>query len=240
MASTNKTQNYELSQYIGSDKPTYLGDYNADMLKIDTQMKRNADDVASVSSIANTASTTANTALQDAENAQSSANDAQTSANTANATATTALNKALKNESNINNFNLTSISDLAVTHTGNGSITPRGSAPLKIAKNSDGSLCKIYGVFRCSRFGSEDIIITSNDTGLRPESDIVISPAGFRFFVYSNGQSMNDVTFTIKTTGEIVIRIGYDAGFSYEDVYLFPFLIFVKDFGDVIPVEPNV
>ena len=36
MASTNKTQNLELSQYIGTDKPTYLGDYNSDMLKIDT------------------------------------------------------------------------------------------------------------------------------------------------------------------------------------------------------------
>lgn len=36
MASTNKTPNIELSQYIGTDKPTYLTDYNTDMLKIDT------------------------------------------------------------------------------------------------------------------------------------------------------------------------------------------------------------
>lgn len=43
MASTNKTTNYELSQYVGSDKPTYLGDYNSDMLKIDAGMKANAD-----------------------------------------------------------------------------------------------------------------------------------------------------------------------------------------------------
>lgn len=41
MSSTNKTSNYELSQYIGTDKPTYLGDYNGDMLKIDEQMKNN-------------------------------------------------------------------------------------------------------------------------------------------------------------------------------------------------------
>lgn len=41
MSSTNKTSNYELSQYIGTDKPTYLGDYNGDMLKIDGQMKNN-------------------------------------------------------------------------------------------------------------------------------------------------------------------------------------------------------
>lgn len=43
MSSTNKTNNYNLSQYIGTDKPTYLGDYNGDMLKIDTQMKNNAN-----------------------------------------------------------------------------------------------------------------------------------------------------------------------------------------------------
>lgn len=35
MSSTNKTSHYDLSQYIGTDKPTYLGDYNSDMSKID-------------------------------------------------------------------------------------------------------------------------------------------------------------------------------------------------------------
>lgn len=35
MASTNKTANLKLSQYINSDKPSYLQDYNEDMLKID-------------------------------------------------------------------------------------------------------------------------------------------------------------------------------------------------------------
>lgn len=35
MSSTNKTNYYKLSQYIGTDKPAYLGDYNSDMSKID-------------------------------------------------------------------------------------------------------------------------------------------------------------------------------------------------------------
>lgn len=43
MSSTNKTPNYDLSQFVGTDKPTYLGDYNGDMLKIDAQMKANND-----------------------------------------------------------------------------------------------------------------------------------------------------------------------------------------------------
>ena len=36
MSSTNKTTNLELSQFIGSDSPKWLTDYNADMEKIDT------------------------------------------------------------------------------------------------------------------------------------------------------------------------------------------------------------
>ena len=43
MSSTNKTTNYNLSQFVGSDKPAWLADYNQDMSKIDTQMKANAD-----------------------------------------------------------------------------------------------------------------------------------------------------------------------------------------------------
>ena len=35
MSSTNKTTNLELSQFVGSDKPTWLVDYNGDMAKID-------------------------------------------------------------------------------------------------------------------------------------------------------------------------------------------------------------
>ena len=47
MASTNKTENYDLSQFVGTDRPTWLGDYNDDMTKIDAQLKQNADDIAS-------------------------------------------------------------------------------------------------------------------------------------------------------------------------------------------------
>lgn len=47
MTATNQTKNYNLSQFAGTDRPTWLGDYNGDMTKIDTQLKRNADDIAS-------------------------------------------------------------------------------------------------------------------------------------------------------------------------------------------------
>lgn len=46
MTATNKTENYQLSQFVGSDRPTWLVDYNNDMARIDAQMKQNADDIA--------------------------------------------------------------------------------------------------------------------------------------------------------------------------------------------------
>lgn len=43
MTATNHTKNYDLSQFVGTDRPTWLVDYNGDMAKIDAQMKQNAD-----------------------------------------------------------------------------------------------------------------------------------------------------------------------------------------------------
>lgn len=65
MTSTNKTTNYELSRFVGTDRPTWLGDYNSDMSKIDRQLKQNADDIASaaaggLTSVSHTADLTGN------------------------------------------------------------------------------------------------------------------------------------------------------------------------------------
>lgn len=57
MSSTNKTANFKLSQYIGTDKPTFLGDYNNDMKIIDGALF--------------TASQTAEEAVNDVENVKS-------------------------------------------------------------------------------------------------------------------------------------------------------------------------
>lgn len=69
MASTNKTTNLSLSQFIATDKPSWLSDYNADMAKIDagygTAISDSASAVsgaASASAAAQAAQTTANSA----------------------------------------------------------------------------------------------------------------------------------------------------------------------------------
>lgn len=55
MASTNKTPNYDLPQFIASDKPTWLGDVNSAMLAIDTAMHDNAEDATNAASQAGSA-----------------------------------------------------------------------------------------------------------------------------------------------------------------------------------------
>lgn len=119
MSSTNKTTNYNLSQYIGTDKPTYLGDYNGDMLKIDTQMKANADSASNATSAAGAAQALVDKALQDVQDLNDSvtANSADiVSLKTKNAeqdvsiqnatnTASSASSKAIQNEQNITDIN---------------------------------------------------------------------------------------------------------------------------------------
>lgn len=55
MSSTNKTATIELSQYISTDKPTYLTDYNGDMLKIDNAIAADREGIATAQNKANTA-----------------------------------------------------------------------------------------------------------------------------------------------------------------------------------------
>lgn len=84
---TNHTTNYELSQFVSSDKPTFLGDYNGDMLKIDTA-------IAGVGVTASGADSKADSAIASATAAASTASDAATLANTANTNANSALTTA--------------------------------------------------------------------------------------------------------------------------------------------------
>ena len=90
MASTGKTTDYELSQFIGTDKPSWLGDYNGDMLKIDTAL-------GSINATATTAQSGVASAQSAASAAQQTANAAQQKA-TANAQDITKIKRSLTNE----------------------------------------------------------------------------------------------------------------------------------------------
>lgn len=130
-ASTNKTTNYELPQFIGTDKPTWLGDFNEAMADIDAGMHENASDITAMASDVSTATSTASQASQDVANLTSTVNTlsgnvttATTTANNAQQTATSALNTANtangKADTNATNIatNTSDISTLTTTVNG--------------------------------------------------------------------------------------------------------------------------
>lgn len=90
MSHTNKTPNYDLPQFIGTDKASWLGDLNPAFLAIDTGMEANK--------------VSAQSAETSAEQASALAQSANSVANGANSSATIALTK-IDNwiEININN-----------------------------------------------------------------------------------------------------------------------------------------
>ena len=233
MASTNKTTNYELSQYVGTDKPTYLGDYNGDMLKIDTGMKSNADDIVSVNTLATTAKNTADTA-------QANAGTALTNSVNAKNTADSALAKATANESKIDNFNLTSF-DTITNFNKNGSGTIRTGSQVNVAMNSDGSLAKIYGQITLNGVtntpSSQGTLSFATD--LRPSEEITITGAGIGTATNTNAnvQTVYVYNYTIGTDGTVTMH--YDnsnVNNAYVRIILINSLLFIKDFGDT-PIE---
>ena len=81
MSSTNKTEHYSLPQFIGSDIPTWLGDFNSAMTAIDSGINAAATSASGAATDAATAQKSANDAANDAAAAQKSANDALKAAN---------------------------------------------------------------------------------------------------------------------------------------------------------------
>ena len=135
MSSTNHTTNYNLPQFVGTDKPAWLGDVNPAMSAIDTAMHTNA--------------TKAQQGIDDAATAKSRADDAYTladSANTAAGTAQLTANSAVSGlstfEAKFNLSNASSASNPTISTTGSGSVIGN---TLKLVQNSDGSVYKFYG-----------------------------------------------------------------------------------------------
>lgn len=81
MASTNKTTTLDLSQFVGTDKPDWLTDYNEDMEKIDTWATTVDSDINEANNKATQAVNTANGASTAANTATTAANNAVTVAN---------------------------------------------------------------------------------------------------------------------------------------------------------------
>ena len=293
MASTNKTTHYNLSQYIGTDKPTYLVDYNQDMERIDTgiygadsKATLNSSSIGTLSNLTTTAKTDLVSAVNEVNSSAVGVGDISqlttsdktsvvaavnevdkdignlTSLNTVNKTSivaavnevdgdvgnlanlTTQTQTSLVGAVNevkslIENFNLTNFTTITKTSGGSEITTTSGSiidgSSLTIAKNSDGSLAKVYGNIFINNPGIVGSVeVSVPNSGLIPNENININNAGI-YLMHTDNISDTEVVgvnLTIQTNGTLKMSI-YSAkvGGSLR-LTMLPQLYFVKDFGD--------
>ena len=103
---------------------------------------------------------------------------------------------------------------------------------INVAKNSDGSLAKIYG--------NMTITVNSNlgttfemQTSLRPDQDIQINMLGIRQFSDSFTE-LYTINPIIHTDGRVTIEnMNTNVNMQTQKIFLFPCLLFIKSFGDV-------
>ena len=125
-------------------------------------------------------------------------------------------------------YNLATSSDIVVS---NDNITYNGS--IIIAKNSDGSIFKIYGSW--SYTNTSDSVqsgsITLKNTGINPTSSFNISPCGIINVRNSATNDSYPLAITIDSNGDVIIT---ERGMVTQtrDVIMFPCLYFAKNFGD--------
>ena len=145
MSSTNKTTYYDLSQYIGTDKPTYLQDYNGDMSKIDVA-------IHDVNGVATTATQSAGSAEAKAEQANTNVVALQGRVGAVEGTVSNLQDKDTTQDSEINNAK--KLANEANT-TANNAMQNANNANIKI----DGA--KFSGWNTCTNINGN---ITANST----------------------------------------------------------------------------
>ena len=246
MSATNSTTNYHMSQFIGTDKPAWLSDYNGDMAKIDAQMKLNADGVTSVTGTASTATTNigtmTNLSTTDKTSLVGAVNEVNTNlgtvsgvANSASSTATSASNKADQALAGLAKFDLTA-TELTVTAT-KGTLNTT-ETHVYCAKDSTNSVFKLYGYIEINDLTNQtgNLNITISTTGLNPSTAYTIKSAGILFRSFTSGNEFARARdITVNTDGSITISKLPEVldGITTDiKIELFPCLYFNKSFGD--------
>lgn len=237
MSHTNSTPNYNLPQFVGTDKPTWLNDVNGAFSAIDTQMKANADSATS----AGTSATTANNAIGTLSSLETTAktdlvsavNEVNTNTTTvgnvasqASANATSALTKATTLETTLN---FTKFREYVTNDFTRTNITNFSNTGFHVASNEDGTVGKVYGVLSFTISGTTSSTITIPST-LRPESNITITGTVMMQSV-STGRWFEQ-GFSVAPNGDITFTFGANLYNTEVRLQAFACVLFLKDFGD--------
>lgn len=227
-ASTNKTANYELPQFVGTDKPTWLGDFNEAMANIDAGMAENASNISAMESAVATASSTASQASQDVATLTSTVStlssdvtSVTSTANNAQSTATSALNTA--NTANGKaDTNATAITSLqgdvgdTLVYTDETSTTAGYTIQLEDRNGNDKfpnpAVTSGSGILKLAdgtmiEYGKESVGLTHNttkDTTITFTEAFTSEPNVYVTMLSANGNALKDVHVCcagISTTG---------------------------------------
>lgn len=247
MSSTNKTTNYELSQFIGTDKPAWLSDYNGDMGKIDAGIHtaQNTATGADGKATANATAigTLANLTTDAKTNLVAAVNEVDTHADAAANSAASAAGNATQALTQVNalaDYFTLSTSVVPVANITSASGTIQGTPTISIAKNSTNSLGKVYGDIYYTPTVTRWQKITLNiDSGIHPDASFEISTAGLCNTIDSSkSQQLENVHLRFNPDGKIDVIFYSDITGSQFHVYLMPCLYFFVDFGDTpVPGE---
>ena len=249
MASTNKTTNYELSQYVGTDKPTYLGDYNSDMSKIDTAIHGVAQNVgtetARINVIENNIGALGNLNTTEKSSVVNAINEINTKAETNKTNIGTLGNLETTNKTTIVNainevIERIDMSDIKTYHLSDATTkhnisnaTSGNNINLTVAQNSDGTLFKLYGNFALQRgdsSGDNFSLTIPNVIKNPPLTTYMINPIGFGCNRSTNAV-MGGVTASINSDGSITISGPMPTNTNNSGL-IFPCLYFNTNFGD--------
>lgn len=242
MPSTNKTLNYNLSQFLGVDKPAWLSDYNVDMDKIDTGIHNaqltatsadgkadaNATAIGTLSDLTTTAKTDLVSAVNEVDtNTDTVAGVASSASQTATAAKTEAdglaayLTMSVKTALGANNLS---------SATG----TIQGVSGLNYVKNATSSLGKLYGRidYKPTNPTSWQEITINIDSGVHPTEAYTIFAGVTNCSSATVNQMIEQVYIKMNPNGTIGIRFYAEFNQPYR-VILPPALYFFEDFGDV-------
>lgn len=196
MASTNKTPNYNLSQFIATDKPAWLTDVNSDMSKIDTAIKNVSDRVG----VNETAITEAEANIEDNANNITTL-QATTGQQGTDITDLKAQDIIIKNDiTNLSNR----IDNLSVKDNSNkisiASIVSQ--APYKVIR-TQGSVSNIFlELYAPNLAANTENIIATLDSDLRPTTPLIITAIAFDI----NFANCETLIGFIRPNGEVSIR----------------------------------
>ena len=212
MGSTNKTTNLQLPQWIGTDKPTFLGDMNDAFLKIDNGYSDIQDSATTAKSQAGQALSKATNAennvteaLETANTANTTAGEAKTLATSASTTANTALttaNNAKEDLVDVNNVissltNWTQLGVSAGSRTTDLNVTAKNNSTLK--------MLNMYGNFNITGGVMANLTLFTL-SGFAPSNTRTIQ-GGFSFYNLTDDSVMN-LPVNINSNGTVTSPSG--------------------------------